>query len=127
MSDFFSVDVENLIKTAPNVRAYSDQLNGVISRLQERLGALGECWGADPMGKAFANQYITPRDQLIGGLKGAVEVLGSTADGLETMGKGFAQTEAQNVQNARSIGRNPIDTYSASTPKAPAPNRGTRR
>jgi uncharacterized protein YukE len=103
VSDYFAVDPEGLAKNAPNVRAFSDQLRGAVTRLQSGLASLGECWGDDPMGKAFASQYLSPRDEMLKGLNGAVDVLDSTADGLETMAKGFAQTEDQNVANARHL------------------------
>jgi uncharacterized protein YukE len=103
MSDYFAVDPEGLAKNAPNVRAFSDQLLGVVSRLQSGLASLGECWGDDPMGQAFAAQYLRPRDEMFDGLNGIVSVLDSTADGLQTMAKGFAQTEDQNVATASSL------------------------
>ncbi|KUN92550.1 WXG100 family type VII secretion target [Streptomyces caeruleatus] len=104
-SDYFAVDPEGLAKNAPNMRAYSDQMRQVLTRLQSRLNELGDCWGDDPMGKAFAEQYLTPRDQMFSGLQGLVDVLDSTADGLETMAKGFHQTEEQNTATARGFER----------------------
>lgn len=103
VSDYFAVDPEGLAKNAPNVRAFSGQLRGVVTRLQSGLASLGECWGDDPMGKAFSSQYLIPRDEMLSGLADAADVLDSTADGLETMAKGFAQTEDQNVANARHL------------------------
>lgn len=110
MSDYFAVDPEGLAKNAPNVRAFADQMRSVVTRLQSGLDSFGECWGNDAMGKAFATQYLTPRDQMISGLSGVADVLDSTADGLETMSKGFAQTEAQNVANARGLTHGSTDT-----------------
>jgi WXG100 family type VII secretion target len=118
VSDYFAVDPEGLAQNAPNVRAFSDQLRGVVTRLQSGLDSLGECWGDDPMGKAFASQYLDPRDEMFQGLTGAVDVLDSTADGLETMAKGFAQTEDQNVANARHLIGGSGDTHTSSTPKS---------
>jgi WXG100 family type VII secretion target len=103
-SNYFAVDPDGLAKNAPNVRAYSDQMRAVFTRLQSRLNELGDCWGDDPMGKAFEEQYRTPRDQMVSGLQGIADVLDSTADGLETMAKGFHQTEEQAAATARGIG-----------------------
>ena len=115
-SNYLAVDPDGLAKNAPNVRAYSDQMRQVVTRLQSRLGELGDCWGDDPMGKAFEEQYVTPRDQMISGLQGIVDVLDSTADGLETMAKGFHATEEQNTASARSFERGATDTNTGSVP-----------
>ncbi|WP_030935805.1 WXG100 family type VII secretion target [Streptomyces sp. NRRL S-646] len=109
-SDYFAVDPDGLAKNAPQVRAFSDQMRQVLSQLESRMNELGDCWGDDPMGKAFAQQYLTPRDQMIDGLKGIVDVLDSTADGLETMAKGFHQTEEQAKATARGLDRG-TDTH----------------
>ncbi|MFF4799266.1 WXG100 family type VII secretion target [Streptomyces sp. NPDC001351] len=110
-SDYFAVDPDRLAKNAPQVRAFSDQMRQVLSQLETRMNELGDCWGDDPMGKAFAEQYVTPRDQMVEGLQGIVEVLDSTADGLETMAKGFHQTEEQAKATAHGLQRG-TDTHS---------------
>ncbi|MGW1029008.1 WXG100 family type VII secretion target [Streptomyces sp. NPDC002577] len=130
-SNYFAVDPDGLAKNAPNVRAYSDQMRQVVTRLQTRLDELGNCWGDDPMGKSFEEQYLTPRDQMISGLLGVVDVLDSTADGLETMAKGFHATEDQNTSAARSFERGTNDTHTGSVPETRASggshSRGTPR
>ncbi|WP_328779543.1 WXG100 family type VII secretion target [Streptomyces canus] len=118
-SNYFAVDPDGLAKTAPYVRAYSDQMRQVVTRLQSSLDEYGNCWGDDEMGKAFEEQYLTPRDQMIDGLKGIAEVLDSTADGLETMAKGFHATEDQNTATARGFERGTSDTHSSSLPETP--------
>jgi uncharacterized protein YukE len=123
-SDYFAVDPDRLAKNAPQVRAFSDQMRQVLSQLESRMNELGDCWGDDPMGKAFAQQYLTPRDQMIDGLKGIVDVLDSTADGLETMAKGFHQTEEQAKATALGLERG-TDTHTG--PAADAkPSGGSR-
>lgn len=42
------------------MRAFSDQMRQVVTRLETRLDGLGDCWGDDPMGKSFEEQYLTP-------------------------------------------------------------------
>ncbi|QKZ15960.1 WXG100 family type VII secretion target [Streptomyces chartreusis] len=121
-SNYFAVDPDSLAKNAPNVRAYSDQMRQVVTRLETRLRELGDCWGDDPMGKTFAEQYVSPRDQMIEGLKGIVDVLDSTADGLQTMAKGFHATEDQNTKIARDFERGTTDapTHPGSVPETGA-------
>ncbi|MBC9731321.1 WXG100 family type VII secretion target [Streptomyces sp. TRM68367] len=128
MSDYFAVDPESLARNAPHVRAYSDQFREFVGRLQSGLDSCGECWGDDPMGKAFASQYLNPRDEMLKGLNGTVDVLDSTGDGLETMAKGFAQTEDQNVANARRLGGSG-DTYTGPSEetRTPGGSHGTPR
>jgi uncharacterized protein YukE len=118
VSDYLAVDPDALAKNAPHVRAFSDQMRNVVTRLQGRLDSLGDCWGDDPMGKAFATNYLNPRDQMFDGLSGLVDVLDSTADGLETMAKGFTQTEDQNVATARSLTRGSSGTPSGTVPNS---------
>jgi uncharacterized protein YukE len=128
MSDYFEVDPESLAKNAPNVRAFSNQFLEFVGRLQSGLDSCGECWGDDPMGKAFANQYLNPRDEMLKGLHGTVDVLNSTADGLETMAKGFAQTEDQNVVNARRLlGSGDPSTGHSGETRTPGGSHGTPR
>ncbi|MGW6912131.1 WXG100 family type VII secretion target [Streptomyces sp. NPDC054940] len=121
-SNYFAVDPDALAKNAPNVRAYSDQMRQLVNRLESRLNELGDCWGDDSMGKAFAEQYVTPRKDMVDGLKGLVEVLDSTADGLETMAKGFNATEDENTKTARSFERGTTDTH---TPSVSVPDTNT--
>lgn len=116
MPDYFAVDPESLAKDAPNMRAFSDQVRGIVTRLQGGLDSLGECWGTDPMGRAFANNYLSPRDEIFTGLSGMADVLDSTADGMENMAKGFADTEATNVASARNLTRGSTGTPSGTTP-----------
>ncbi|NUR01124.1 MAG: WXG100 family type VII secretion target [Streptomyces sp.] len=123
-SDYFAVDPDRLAKNAPQVRAFSDQMRQVLSQLESRMNELGDCWGDDPMGKAFAQQYLTPRDQMVEGLQGIVDVLDSTADGLETMAKGFHQTEEQAKATAHGLERG-TDTHSGPVGDA-KPSGGSR-
>lgn len=128
-SDYFAVDPDALAKNAPNVRAYSDQMRQALTRLKSRLDGLGDCWGDDPMGKSFEGAYLTPRDQMFSGLQGIADVLDSTADGLETMAKGFHQTEEQNAATARKFERGNTGTHpgSVTKPRTPGGSRGAGR
>jgi WXG100 family type VII secretion target len=110
VSDTFAVDPEGLAKHAPNVRAFSDQMRAVVTRLHSQLDSLGDCWGDDSMGKAFESQYTDSRDRMLEGLTGISDVLDSTAEGLETMAKGLADAESQNVASARALNQSSSDT-----------------
>ncbi|MFI7499928.1 WXG100 family type VII secretion target [Streptomyces sp. NPDC049687] len=119
-SSYFAVNPDGLAKTAPYLRAFSDQWAQIGARLEARLDEFGNCWGDDEMGKAFEEQYLEPRNQMMEGFKGIAEVLDSTADGMETMAKGFQATEDQNTATARGFERGASSPHSNFAPDMPS-------
>ncbi|MFF0410519.1 WXG100 family type VII secretion target [Kitasatospora sp. NPDC004745] len=112
MAEHFSVDTEALAAATGPVQELAAQIRAVGTRLEARLGELGECWGEDYTGREFRDQYLRPKEQLTEGISGTAEVLDSTVDGIGTMAKGFRRTEEQNVEALR--------TLTAATPDLPA-------
>ncbi|AUY53478.1 WXG100 family type VII secretion target [Streptomyces sp. CB01881] len=98
MAELFSVDTEALAAATPQVQELAGLIRSVGTRLEARLGELGECWGEDYTGREFRDQYVQPKEQLTEGISGTAEVLDSTVDGIGTMAKGFRRTEEQNVE-----------------------------
>ncbi|MFD0280044.1 WXG100 family type VII secretion target [Kitasatospora sp. NPDC127111] len=97
----FSVDTERLAAATPQVQELAGLIRSVGTRLEARLGELGECWGDDYTGREFRDQYLSPKEQLTEAVGGTAEVLDSTVDGIATMAKGFRRTEEQNVEALR--------------------------
>lgn len=63
-----------------------------------------------------SNNRLIPRDEMFTGLSGLADVPNGTADGLENVAKGFADTEATNVASARDLTRGSTGTSSGTTP-----------
>ncbi len=106
VAEVISVDAEGLLRAVPAVRALGERAGGVGSALAGQLTAAGPVWGDDAVGQAFAAAYLPAADDLVRALLGMRDVLLSTADGLETMARGYARTEEQN--RAAVGGRSPL-------------------
>lgn len=104
MDEQLSVNTDGLLDAVPAINDLADQFGNVLSNLQDKLGALGQPWGDDKTGQAFLAQYQGPRQKLELALVNTQNVLKSTADGVETMAKGFAATEEQNQASIISSG-----------------------
>jgi uncharacterized protein YukE len=96
MDEQLSVNTDGLLDAVPGINELADHVGNVLTNLQDKLGALGQPWGDDKTGQAFLAQYQGPRQKLESALANTQSVLRSTADGVETMAKGFAATEEQN-------------------------------
>lgn len=66
------------------------------SELTGRLAAAGPVWGDDGTGQVFAAAYLPAAQGVVEALSGLRDVLLGVAEGLETMGKGYARTEERN-------------------------------
>ena len=99
MSDEVSVNSEELEAAASGFSDLARRVRNVYGTLLASLEGLGQPWGNDAAGNAFLNNYQDPKEQILTGLSGTGSVLDSTYDGLVTMAKGFADTEAENRQS----------------------------
>jgi uncharacterized protein YukE len=102
-----SVNTDGIASAVPGVVDIGNQIAGVLTTLQGTLAGLGEPWGDDGPGQAFAAQYHGPRQQIEDTLSSSRDVLHSTADGITTMAKGFAVTEEQNDASVATTGGDP--------------------
>ena len=91
-----SVDTEAMMKAAPAILDLVGRVQNIYSTLSGRLDDAGSAWGADDTGDAFAANYNQPKTSLLGSLTGSAQALSQTHDGVVTMAKGFAGTEAEN-------------------------------
>jgi|SRR5215475_5510783 len=103
MSEPFFVDTHGISRGMPGFRELADQVRSASEYLHGNLEALGDCWGDDSSGRHFAEQYLPAKDQMADGTRELYTVLESTADGIETMARGFTHTEQQNAEVARSL------------------------
>jgi uncharacterized protein YukE len=96
VSDQVSVNTDGLLAAAPGLSDLAGRVRDVYTSLAATLDELGQPWGDDQTGEAFVANYQDPKEQLLTGIDSTGSVLSSTADGVVTMAKGFAQTEAEN-------------------------------
>lgn len=99
MSDRFAVDTDKLANASYYLRDVADRLQGIGERLASTTGALGDCWGDDPMGQAFGAQYVKPARDMKEAIPGLAEAVRSTEDGLRTMDRGFTHVEESTVDS----------------------------
>lgn len=81
------VDPTALLAAAPALGGLGEDLDGVLGRLARSLDAVGECWGADTTGQAFAEQYLpvaTRARQLLPQLGAAVRGVGDAISEVAT-------------------------------------------
>jgi uncharacterized protein YukE len=91
-----SVDTDAMTNAASSILDLTGQFQGIYSRLSARLGEAGKAWGDDATGQAFEANYNQPKTSVLNGLSGSAQALDSTYQGVTTMAKGFADTEAEN-------------------------------
>lgn len=56
----------------------SDEVEAIAQRLEQALGAAGNCWGADESGQAFAKDYVP-------GSEGITEALSTVKEALHNL------------------------------------------
>jgi uncharacterized protein YukE len=105
MADEISVDTDAMMNAAPYISDLAGRVQNVYGTLTSRLAEAGPPWpdGEDDTGETFHQNYDGPKENLLTGLSGTSEALNSTYDGVVTMAKGFAATEAEN-QGAIHVG-----------------------
>jgi hypothetical protein len=103
MGDRLSVDTDGLARAMPAFQELGDRMASVAKSLEAKLSALGEPWGEDRTGGDVLRQYQFPKEELLTGIADTGQVLGSTAEGVTTMAKGFAKLEENNLDAVRNL------------------------
>ncbi|MFE3649156.1 WXG100 family type VII secretion target [Streptomyces sp. NPDC059152] len=117
MDSELSVDTDRLEGAVPHVRELAGRAESVLKTLEGELKGVGKGWD-DPLGRAFVEGYQGPAETVQRGLADISHVVTSTADGVHTMSKSFANTEYNNLDAIRSHGvtREPNHPSVRSTP-----------
>ena len=97
MSNSFEVNTEGILRSAPGIKDLAGRVSNIYSGLYGTLRSLGEPWGGDATGQAFADNYLSPAEEMLNGIGGMREVLVSTGNGVVTMAEGFQRTELENL------------------------------
>ena len=62
MAGGINADISSLAQTGGQFGAAADQLQAIAEQLGATLDGLGDFWGGDDVGTAFAGKYVGPRD-----------------------------------------------------------------
>ncbi|MEE4418864.1 MULTISPECIES: WXG100 family type VII secretion target [Streptomyces] len=122
MDSELSVDTDGLEGAVPHIREIAGRAESVLKNLEGELKGVGKGWD-DPMGRAFVEGYQGPAETLQRGLADISHVVTSTADGVHTMGKSFANTEYDVLDAIRTHGV-PRETGHPSVRSTPSRGRG---
>ena len=94
MGDKFSVHPESLFVASARFSTQSDQMAAALSRLQTRLGALGDVSGSDDQGRQFAQGYDPSVVKVEQALQNLAKGLADIGRGLEVMGINYLGSDA---------------------------------
>ncbi|TWF91637.1 WXG100 family type VII secretion target [Saccharopolyspora dendranthemae] len=78
----------------------ADQVESILSRLQQSLQAQGDCWGNDESGQAFSKDYVPGSDGVTEALSAVQEALHNLRGQVEGAANDFEsidQGEAGNI------------------------------
>lgn len=89
MPDQFDVLPSTLRSTAGSFSRESSSLADELAALRSALSGLGEPWGGDDPGRAFASQYQPNAQALLGNIAVLAEGLGTIRDGLLEMADNY--------------------------------------
>ncbi|MEW2113723.1 hypothetical protein AB0945_00730 [Streptomyces sp. NPDC005474] len=103
MSRRLSIDTDGIGAGATGLRAAAAQLASIIATLDSGVDAQHQPWGDDRIGQEFAKQWVGPKNDLLDSGRDLARVLESSADGIETMAKGFGATEDDNIDSLRGL------------------------
>ena len=94
MTDRFSVNPDSLRAGGAHIGQEAQVLSGALTRLQGRLGSLGDVCGSDQPGRSFAAGY-EPKVQLLEqALRRMVQGLEEIETGLRVMATNYEGSEA---------------------------------
>lgn len=76
-ADGFVVDPEQLAKKAAEFEPLAGRMTGIHTALTDALGAEGDCWGADDVGRSFGAVHTGPATTTLDSLSSLSTNLGS--------------------------------------------------
>jgi hypothetical protein len=97
MSETTSVDTDQMTKVMPQVDELENRLAAANNGLVADATPLENAAGDDAAGKAFYDAYSTARDQITGATRDLQTITASIRDGINTMVRGYTQTEEDNT------------------------------
>lgn len=99
------IDPEQIREKAARLDEVAFLVQQEYVRLVEGLNRLGEFWGDDQAGSAFASTYVEGRDNTLTGIDNVRGILELMAVGLRSSGDGFEASENNAVDEAQRLQR----------------------
>ncbi|MGH3862947.1 WXG100 family type VII secretion target [Actinokineospora sp.] len=97
MTEGFRVSAEELAANAGQFAGLAERVDSIHRDLADRLGALGECWGADVIGQSFGAVHTGPADETLTALGGLAGKLGDVGERFAGNAGAYAEGERDNV------------------------------
>lgn len=89
----FDVEPASIRDAASTWRSEAPRLADSAERLRSRLDGLGEPWGNDEPGRAFASQYDPNARELLATIERLAGGLGNVAAGLDAMADRYERAD----------------------------------
>lgn len=98
MTEGFRVDAAGLAEHASQFAGLAERVDTIHRDLSDRLGALGECWGADEIGRSFGAVHAAPADEALTSLGGLAGKLGDVGERFTGNAAAYAEGEQDNIR-----------------------------
>lgn len=93
VAEHFDVTPASLHAAGGTWRGQAPVVEAALRRLQGQLDALGQPWGDDEAGRAFAAQYRPEARKVMSAVEQLARGLDAMADGLDLMGRRYQAAE----------------------------------
>jgi hypothetical protein len=87
------VDPDQLARRASDFEPLVTRLSGIHTSLTDALGAEGDCWGTDDVGRSFGAVHATPATSTLDSLSGLSTLLGSVGTRLSDSAATYRGTD----------------------------------
>ncbi len=93
MGDGFRIDPGHVRGLAPRFGQASDDLDQARWELSSALAGLGEAWGGDEVGQAFAAEYLPLADKVLRSLETLSRGMGGIEEALRAVAANVERTD----------------------------------
>jgi uncharacterized protein YukE len=97
----FGVDPAAVHRHAGDIGEYGDQVHDVVRALSTELAGIGDCWGDDEVGSAFAGQHVEPASDALSALRHAGDQLRDAGERFSATARDYARAEQDNADRLR--------------------------
>lgn len=89
----FSADTDSVARHAERFDGLADRVGRIHRELRDALRDAGDCWGADEVGRSFADGHVDPAETTAGELGRLPERLGDMRERLTATATGYREAD----------------------------------